>query len=381
MLLTKEVEVKLWGTNINHYKRLGYMGKHGDTIIVKIDDLSKGCNVRIMVACDYCGKECNPRYVNYCDSIEIDGTYACGHCSIHKAEKTIFKKYGVLNYSSTNECKEKVANTMMTRYGVDHVSKSEEFLKRKCENNKKKYGVEHTMQVKEFKDKGIQTNLVKYGVEHVLQHPEVMERMKNTVQDKYGVQYASQNAEIKEKILKTNFERYGCKTPSQLPEVREKMSQTLYSNSSQKVSKQQHYINNLYQGILNFPVKFYNVDIYLPNDNLIVEYDGGGHMLNVAMGRETIEDYNHKEIVRYNVIKREGYKQMKIISKKDKLPSDQILFQMLQDTRQYFIDYPQHSWVEFNIDISIVRNAENHQGISYDFGSLRTIKDSDLNIL
>ena len=51
---------------------------------------------------------------------------------------------------------------------------------------------------------------------------------------------------------------------------------------------------------------------------------------------------------------------------------------MLQDARNYFSLYPNHSWIEFNIDASIVRNAENKQGSPYDFGVLRTIKDSDI---
>lgn len=69
---------------------------------------------------------------------------------------------------------------------------------------------------------------------------------------------------------------------------------------------------------------------------------------------------------------------MRIISEKDLLPSDQILFQMLSEARSYFSTYPNHSWIEFNISTSTVRNAENKDGIPYDFGTLRTIKDSDL---
>lgn len=377
-IITKEVQVKLWGTNIKHYKNLGYNGKQGDIITVNVNDLSDGCNVRVIVTCDYCGRECNPRYVEYHNSIEMDGTYACTHCSIHKAEKTMLKKYGVSNYSSTKECREKVVNTMKSRYGISHVSESEEFLERKRNNNKEKYGVEHTFQVKEFRDKGIQTNLLKYGVEYASQSEEIQERIMNTIEKRYGVPYASQSDEIKEKILQTNLKRYGCKTPSQLPEIREKMVKTLYANFSQKSSKQQRYINNLYQGVLNFPVKYYNVDIYLPNDNFVIEYDGGGHMLNVITGRETIEEYNHKEIVRFNVVKREGYKQMKIISNSDKLPSDTTLLQMLSDARTYFSLYPQHSWIEFNIDTSSLRSAEHKDGIPYSYGLLRTIKESDL---
>lgn len=68
-----------------------------------------------------------------------------------------------------------------------------------------------------------------------------------------------------------------------------------------------------------------------------------------------------------------GFRKMKIISSNDKLPSDDVLLKMLSDTRQYFTDHPNHSWIEFNIDNSIVRNAENKNGILYEFGNLRKI--------
>ena len=69
---------------------------------------------------------------------------------------------------------------------------------------------------------------------------------------------------------------------------------------------------------------------------------------------------------------------MRIISTKDLLPSDQVLLEMLNYTCNYFSLYPNHSWIEFNIDISAVRNAEHKDGIPYSFGKLRTIKNSDL---
>ena len=65
---------------------------------------------------------------------------------------------------------------------------------------------------------------------------------------------------------------------------------------------------------------------------------------------------------------------MRIISLKDKLPSDEILLQMLSEAKQYFFDYPNHSWIEFNIDTSTVRNAEQKDGVFFDYGKLRKIK-------
>jgi hypothetical protein len=77
-------------------------------------------------------------------------------------------------------------------------------------------------------------------------------------------------------------------------------------------------------------------------------------------------------------LKKEGYKQMRIVSTSDLLPSDEILLQMLAQTKEYFSTYPQHSWYEFNIDTSLVRNAEQKEGVFFDFGELRKIKKSDL---
>ena len=54
---------------------------------------------------------------------------------------------------------------------------------------------------------------------------------------------------------------------------------------------------------------------------------------------------------------------------------------MLNYARNYFSQYPEHSWIEFNIDTSSIRNAEYKDGIPYSFGELRKIKDSDINTI
>ena len=44
-----------------------------------------------------------------------------------------------------------------------------------------------------------------------------------------------------------------------------------------------------------------------------------------------------------------------------KVPSRDLL-QILEETRQYFSQYPNHSWIEFSIDTSVMRNAEYKDG-------------------
>lgn len=401
-ILTKEVEVKLWGNNIRHYYNMGYSGKHGDIISVKVEDLSSGSNVKIQYLCDYCEKEViTIVYADYTRRIKETGKMACRQCFSKKTEETTFIRYGASSYAKTNEFKEMMENMMQEKHGVKHYSQTKEYKEKWHKTCKERYGEDYRQQ---FINKAFKTFREKTGYDYPSQSPEVREKMVKSCIDHYGVSNPqlssevreqtertnlqlygyiapSQSPKIKAKVAQINFEKHGYYSPLQLPEVRQKIAKTLYANSSQKASRQQRYICKLYQGKLNFPIKFYCADICLLNDNLAIEFDGSGHMLNVTMGRETIEEYTQKEIVRHNVIKREGYKQMRIISSKDLLPSDQILLQMLQQAKQYFSEYPNHSWYEYDIDSSIVRNAEHKEGVPYNYGELRKIKDSDIEQL
>jgi hypothetical protein len=85
-----------------------------------------------------------------------------------------------------------------------------------------------------------------------------------------------------------------------------------------------------------------------------------------------------RELYRNIAIKNADIKQIRIVSTKDKLPQDETLLQMLEHSKEYFSNYPNHSWIEFNIDASTVRNAEQKDGVFFDYGNLRTIKESDL---
>lgn len=236
-----------------------------------------------------------------------------------------------------------------------------------------KYGVKHNSQLPDYREKYHNTCVERYGEFYGKQF---IDKALKTFASKTGYNYSTQSSAVQFKIKQTCLNKFGYKYSLQSPEVREKISKTLYANTSQKASKQQRYINNLYQGILNFPIKHYNVDICLPNDSIVIEYDGGGHMLNVIAGRETIEEYNKKEIIRDKTIKSEGYKQIKIISNDDSLPCDNILFKMLSLAKEYF-NTTSHSWIKFDIDNSIMINAENkdNNGIFFDYGELRKIKE------
>lgn len=399
MLLTKEVEVKPNGKMIQYYKDKGYEVKRNESLIVNIEHLSKGSKVYVEVECDICGDKKSIAYKEYLSSIEKYGYYTCFHCNYIKQQKTMESLYGVTNASKLQELKEKQQESCMKKYGVLNPMQNEEIKKKAQLVNYKKYGVKNVTQNKEIRKKQINTlisnygvnnpmksdviknknkrNIIdKYGVECTLQIPEAKEKMIKTWLDKYNVDHPNKSSVVRNKTKRTCLQKFGVENPLQSPEIREKITQTLYRNSSQRTSSQQVYICNLYNGVLNYPISHYNVDIYLSEDNLVVEYDGGGHLLNVVTGRETMEEYSQKQIIRDQIIKREGYKQMRIVSSKDLLPSDDILLQMLKHARRYFSEFSNHSWIEFNIDTSMIHNAEHKDGVFFDFGELRKIKKS-----
>lgn len=355
MILTKEVEVKPSGKMIQYYKDKGYNAKYHEPLIVKIKDLQEKSNIYIDVLCDMCKEKImSVRYADYNRVVNKTGSYTCKDCSYIKMNLTSIVRYGDI-YVKTDEFKQKRKKTCID-----------------------KYGVESPLQNEKIKENVRNTHLKKYGYLAASQVPMFKEKIKSTTFKHYGVDCASKSKEIKEKIRKTNLSKYGYSNPMQSPIIRAKANMTLCKNGFQKTSKQQLYLHQLYCTVmdakLNFPISYYAVDICFPEEKLVVEYDGGGHDLRVTLGRLTEEEFNRKEIIRNNIIKREGYKQMRVISSHDLLPSDQVLLQMLSDARKYFSDYPNHSWIEFNIDLSTVRNAEHKNGISYNYGELQAIK-------
>ena len=335
-ILTKEVEVKLWGRNVKYYNGLGYKGKHGDIITVKVEDLQDGSNVKIQYLCDYCNKEIMTMvYANLTRRTKNVNKMACRNCFYKKAEETMLLKYDEPDYR------------------------------------------------KQIINKALKTFRDKTGYDYPSQSPKVREKITQSYIKHYGVDNPQLSPEVREKTEKTCLERYGYISPCQSSEVKEKMAKTLYKNGTTPTSKQQIYLFNLYKrnmnALLNYQISYYNVDICLLDSKIVIEYDGGYHDSQVKLGILTQEEFNKKEIIRDKVIKSQGYKIIRIKSEKDRLASDKILIQMLEQAKEYFFK-TNHSWCVYDIDKSLLFNAEYKDGVHYSYGELRKIKDIDLNI-
>lgn len=350
MLLTKEVEIKIRNNDIKYYENLGYeipkkkatesyykrhkqelMYDLSKPITVKVEHLLPNSHVKVQCLCDLCQTEkMDIIYNNYTKEMKNHNGVYCKKCGHIFRKDTCKSKYGVEYPAQCDVCKEKAKTTSLARYGVENFS-----------------------QTKDFKEKRNHTCEIRYGKDY--------------------------HKQFSKKIFNSFKERTGYDYPSQSPEVKRKIAISYYKYNSQHTSSQQIYIYELYSQSnicveLNYPISYYSADICFLKENLCVEYDGGGHKLSVTLGRMTQEEFKQKEIVRSNIIKREGYKQMRIVSSNDLLPSDKILLQMLEHARKYFSDYPNHSWIEFNVDTSTVQNAEQNDGVFFDYGDLRKIK-------
>ena len=402
-LITEEVQVPISPSNIKHYKNLGYNNiKIGDLITVKIENLTEGSSVLIECRCDYCNEKLNITYKAYIKSMSnIIHKIACSKCRSKKVKEVNMVKYGVEHPMKLDKVKEKHKESIREKYGVDYPMQSKQVREKSKQSCLKKYGVENPMKNEDVKNKGIETCKKKYGVENAFQSEAIKEKIKKSILDKYGVDNPMRSQEIKEKVYLTNMEKYGVKHVlqnkdiyqkmisdnyekygvghvTQLPEIRKKVSESLYKNQTMCTSKQQQYIASLYNMTLNYPILYWSVDMYDETDDLCCEYDGGGHFLEVELGKISQEEFEIKELIREKMIKQDGHKMIRIISRKDNIPSDEILFQMLNDAKQYFSNYPEHSWMNFDIDNDIIRNAEHKDGSPYFYGELRKIKEGNL---
>jgi very-short-patch-repair endonuclease len=315
-----------------------------------------------------------------------------------KIKQTNIEKYGVDYYTQTDECQDKIKQTCLERYGTTSPMQNEEVknkgiktnLKRYgCENvfqneeirNKykqtiiEKYGVEHISQTEDFKIAYKQTCLDKYGVDHPLKLHKFIEKIERTNMERYGVDYYTQTDEYKIREQKTNLEKYGTIWSAQSSIVRTKINETLNKNNTVAVSTQQKYINNLLDGGLNYYTGKCFLDIAFPEEMVYIEYDGGGHDLDVKLGRISEQDFKNKDMRRYYALKSQGWREIRIISDKDLLPSDDIIIKLINQGKEYLNSG--HSWIEFNIDENIVRSSIFEK--SYNYGKLRQIKEENLN--
>lgn len=229
-----------------------------------------------------------------------------------KVKNTVLSRYGGYTMQS-DTLKEKVRHTNIKKYGVENVFQNETIKEKIKQTYKSRYGVEYPGQSVEIKKKMTNSIMEHYGVEHPCQSDAVIEKYKQTFKSRYGVEYPGQAETIKEKIRETNRSKlelkykelipnlisYGnksltiycdnCKTVFTIPKslffTRFNFGITLCTNCfpynpkfSQGEKELVAYIASIYDGSIlendRTVIAPKELDIYLPDKKLAIEFDG-----------------------------------------------------------------------------------------------------------
>lgn len=355
MLIDSTVEIKWVTINKDWYIDKGYIfTKVGDRFIVEIKDVMQNSKVKLNLKCDYCDDAFTRMFSVWKRSkdespIQKD---ACPKC------------IGV---------KRKEANLVL--HGVENVMQIEEVKERQFKTNLEKYGVPHALQNEEVKDKLKTTNNIRYGGNAPAFCEKVVKKMKQTNMEKYGNVCYLQSEEGRKRIDKINIEKYGTAFPLQSPEIRHKALLSLYKNGSAPTSTQQKHIHSLVKGELNYLVSRSFLDIAFLQDKIYLEYDGGGHNLTVKMGKMSQEEFDKKEQRRSFHLKDNGWKEIRIISDEDKLPSDDMIKDFVKIARS-FLNAEKWFSVHWNIDEDFVKVNYKHIYKTNEFFTKFTVKEA-----
>jgi len=168
--------------------------------------------------------------------------------------------------------------------------------------------------------------------------------------------------------------KYGVEHPMKNKEISAKVRATLNKNGTTPCSKQQAYVHSIIGGELNYPYYNASLDIAFPEEKIYLECDFGGHWLSIKLGHLTQEEFDKKQRNRWYSLFRSGYREIRIISTKDLIPSNTKLLEILTYARTYLNQ--NHHYIKFDIDNSKIINSQGE--FDYDFGELRKIKSTDI---
>lgn len=216
-------------------------------------------------------------------------------------ERTMLKKYGVVNPAKMSDFVSKSKDTFIKNYGVDNPSKSPGIQEKKKTTLLQNYGVTNPQHSKTIRDRSKQTLMKHYGVEYPYQSDEIKEKFKNSIYERYGVQNFSmawRNEEtrqilaskdkLREFLTSIPFEDRTIKKITELLDITDSCLRhylqtfdcldliNFYSKSSAELE-----IFNLLQ---SWGIKCYKsasifaprteLDFYIPSFNIGIEYNG-----------------------------------------------------------------------------------------------------------
>ena len=379
-VLHKMIKYKVAINKLKFWKEHNYeVFEEDDKQYVYVDqydlcELFPGSQVRVTYQCDDC-KQIFSRVISKLNMCNNRDHILCGKCRVEYCK------------AHTAEAAEKRRKTNLARYGVENIFSLPQVRYRIEQQNLEKYGEKCIFAVKEFQEKIKQTNLAKYGHENPMQNKEIHQKACQTNLEKYGNKYTYNVPEIREKIHKTNLQRYGYEVAVNNPNVRKKITKTFQErynvnnlgelrhfqrqsdNHEVPTSSQQRHLHEILGGILNYQFDRYALDIAFPDENIVIEYDGGGHNLQVKFGSVTEKEFKQKEIRREYWLISKGWKLIRIVAPHDKLLKDNEIMKLVQISKDY-LNNTTHHWINLLIEEDKIECAVSTEKISNILGEL-----------
>ena len=225
----------------------------------------------------------------FCQACQKSNEYKKFH--FERVKQGQIKKYGSLEnfhkYINT-----KGMETIKEKYGVENISQLEEIKRKKLKTTKEKYGVENISELEWVKEKKKKTNLERYGCENYLFSEDFKEKNKSANLKKFGVEHNKQShfkniENLNEEFVRENFIKDGKFLIHDFAEYFNIIAKTTwfyYKDNFNIIEpnkinncKTQQFIFDL----ISVENKIFNdrhlgkeLDIYLPDYNLAIEYDG-----------------------------------------------------------------------------------------------------------
>lgn len=158
-----------------------------------------------------------------------------------KIHETNIKKYGVPTPFEAKEIQSKVKKTMQSRYGVDNVGKLEKVIEARAKTNIERYGATSPLHGGQPAIRAKETMVERYGSEYAFQNPELFQKFQNTMEERYQGNPLIFKVSSPEKEIVELLRDWGVKD---------------IQTSTRKV------------------IKPYELDIYLPEYNIAIEFNG-----------------------------------------------------------------------------------------------------------
>ncbi len=333
LMIPQEVEMKWHPRYRIYYEERGYkFTKYRDLFNVDVRDLPNNSQKKVWVLCDYCLEKGVER-----KRAKTFQTY------IKQNRESIIKK------DCCYECTPiKIKESNMITYGVESTNQLKEIRKKQEDTNMQRYGGKSPMSDLSIRKKVEGTNRLRYGTKTPAQNTLIKEKAKVTCIEKYGFVSPAQNLDVMKKQIETNMKKYSVPFTLMNEGVKIKARESLYKNGSVPTSRQQLYINSILKGELNYPFKNYSLDIAFPQKKIYVECDFGGHLLQIKLGSKTREEFEKEERKRWYALYRNGWKEIRIISEKDKVPAEEKIIEIFDYACSHLNSG--HTWIRFYID-------------------------------